>query len=297
MISRGLLISTLVLVLALAINLLTRDKRLIGVANSHVSSASDFTFDAAEATWSLWSPLELSFAEARLTHASEPARSLKLDSVRVRYAWRPRPILAHIAFNSRQVSAHAILAYLGASFAMTADLEVRGEVSFDDSASGALHIRSGPGTLDTRGLDRMNRGPVRWARDSGHFVDWPEVMAFDLLQAEFDARGGFEDSTFALAFENLRLEGRGAIDIVSQEIDYRFDLRIGSQSDQAGFRTGDLVADVPWPIRCQGSFATRLPCRLDFDALRDLALRLIERDADDAFSRTFGEVEQALFDD
>ena len=186
------------------------------------------------------------------------------------------------------------MAYFGAPFKLSANLAVRGDFSLIGTAAGTLEIRGGSGTLDTRGLDRLNRGPVRWARDSGHFVDWPELMSFHSLEAEFDASRGFDKSRFELALENLNLRGSGELDLKAERIDYAFELHLSSKDDRTGFRAGELVANVPWPIRCQGSFAENLPCRPDYAALQDLARRLIEQDAEDAFSQTFGEIGQRL---
>ena len=278
----------------IAINLLTQSERLIGFADARTSQFSQFRFEADDAVWSFRSPLQVVYTDARLLHETHPTQQFSLDSLRVWLALTPKPSLARIAFTSGHLPARTVIEYLGAPFELTSKLEVEGDFSFGGIAKGALRVSGGEGTLDTRKIKRINRGPLRWARDSGHFIDWPELMAFDRLHAELDASRGFDDSRFTLILENLKLTGSGSVDFLARDIDYDFELLLTSEGDQGGFRLGKLVADVPWPIRCRGSFDKRLPCRLDFDALRDLALRLIARDVEDALSRTFGEVEQAL---
>ena len=285
----------------LTIAMLTRDARLIGLVNARLSETSEFSFEASSAVWSIRSPLELSFSGAKLVHSARPEHAFVLDSLQFWFALPMRPAspvtLSRLAFSARSVPAQVLLSYLGAPFEISSSLAVVGDFSLGGSARGSVQIEGGAGVLDTRALERINRGPVRWARDSGHFVDWPEVMPFQSLSAEFDATRGFEASRFELAFENLHLTGGGALDLVGERMDYDFELRVSAQDDGAGFSAGELVADVPWPIRCQGAFADRLPCELNYQALRNLALRLIERDAEDAFSRTFGEVGQRLSDE
>ena len=285
----ALIIGTLV-----AIKLLTQAERLIGLADARISHVSEFRFEAGDAAWSLRSPLQVDYTDARLVHRDDPKQQFSLDSLRIWFALTPEPSLARIAFASGELPAQTVIEYLGGPFELTSNLNVQGDFSFGGIAKGALRISGGRGTLDTREIERINRGPMRWARDSGHFVDWPEQMTFGVLNADFDASNGFDDTRFTIALENLKLTGGGAVDFIERDIDYDFELLLTSEGDQGDFRAGKFVADVPWPIRCDGSFDERLPCRLDFDALRDLALRLIARDAEDAFSQTFGEVEQAL---
>ncbi len=275
----------------IAIRLMTQAERLIGFADAQISNISKFGFEASDADWSIRSPLQLVYTDAHLVHSTKPEQQFSLDSLRVWFDLMPSPSLARIAFASDKMSARTVLAYLGAPFELTSNLKVQGDFSFSGLAKGTLRMHGSQGVLDTREIERINRGPVRWARDSGHFIDWPEMMAFEILHAEFDASRGFDDTRFTLALENLKLTGSGTVDLLAQDMEYDFELLLTSEGDQGDFRAGKLVADVPWPIRCRGSFDERLPCRLDFDALRALALRLIAKDAEDAFSRTFGEVE------
>ena len=207
-----------------------------------------------------------------------------------------------LKFEGQDIEAQPIVEFLGADFELNTRLDVRGAMTASgsdaetiaESLSGEVSLTGGPGRLDARGVRSLHRGVVRWARDSGHFVDWPDLMAFSQLEAKFEVVRGFDDTHFDFAFENLSLRGVGGLDFFDQEIDYRFELLIDSSEGQGTFQAGEFVADVPWPIRCRGSFETRLPCGLDQDALADLALQLIRRDAKDRLSRTFGEVFQEL---
>lgn len=210
-----------------------------------------------------------------------------------------------LEFEGRDVQAQPILDFLGAQFELQSPLDVRGAFTASGSAietlnetlSGEIHLSGGRGQLDARGIDSINRGVVRWARDSGHFVDWPDLMDFSRLEAKFEVLQGLADTRFAFAFENMSLQGAGGIDFFDQWLDYHFEVQFDSAEEQNTFQAGEYVADVPWPIRCRGSFEDRLPCGLDPDALADLALQLIERDARDRLSRTFGEVFQEFEED
>lgn len=206
----------------------------------------------------------------------------------------------HFEFEGRDMEAQPILTFLGAEFTLQTGLHVLGALTatgstvetLKETLTGEIRLSGGPGRLDARGIGSLNRGAVRWARDSGHFVDWPDLMDFSRLEAKFEALRGLEDTRFAFAFENMSLRGAGGIDFLDQEINYQFELQFDSDEAQGTFQAGEYVADVPWPIRCRGSFQERLPCGLDQDALADLALQLIARDAKDRLSRTFGEVFQ-----
>lgn len=207
-----------------------------------------------------------------------------------------------IEFEGRDLEAQPILSFLGAEFELQARLHVLGTLTATGSdvetlrktLTGEIGLSGGPGRLDTRGIDSLNRGVVRWARDSGHFVDWPDLMDYQRLEAEFKVLQGLDETRFVFAFENMSLQGVGGMDFFDQTIDYHFELLFDSDEEQDTFQAGEYLADVPWPIRCRGSFEERLPCGLDQDALADLALQLIEQDAKDRLSRTFGEVFQEL---
>ena len=208
----------------------------------------------------------------------------------------------HIRVEGGDLEAQPILNFLGADFELQTRLHVLGTLTatgldvetLKKTLTGEIRLSGGTGRLDARGIDSLYRGVVRWARDSGHFVDWPDVMEFQRLEAEFAVLQGLDETRFAFAFENMSLQGVGGIDFFDQTIDYHFELIFDSDEQRETFQAGEYVADVPWPIRCRGSFEQRLPCGLDQDALADLALQLIEQDAKDRLSRTFGEVFQEL---
>ncbi len=212
------------------------------------------------------------------------------------------PPVWRLDLEGRDMQAQPILDFFGSALQMRTRVDVLGSFTVRGSAidslnttlSGEVRLSGGPGQLDAHGIDALNRGVVRWARDSGHFVDWPELMDFERLEAKFEVLDGLDDTRFSLSFENMSLEGAGGMDIFARQIDYQFALRFLSNQEQSTFRTGKYVADVPWPIRCSGSFNERLPCRLDQQALAEIALQLIKQDAKDRLSRTFGEVLQEL---
>ncbi len=244
-------------------------------------------------------PLSATGAQARDPSASQGLQGevRKTTNERGKQFWQ-------FQFEAEDVEAQPILSFLGADFEMQARLHVLGTLTatgpdveaLKDTLTGEIRLSGGPGRLDARGIDSLNRGVVRWARDSGHFVDWPDLMDFQHLEAEFEVLQGVDETRFAFAFENMSLQGVGGIDFFDQTIDYQFELLFDSDEERGTFQAGEYVADVPWPIRCRGSFKKRLPCGLDQDALADLALQLIERDAKDRLSRTFGEVFQELED-
>lgn len=204
-----------------------------------------------------------------------------------------------LAFQGQQLDAQSMLTFLGAPFEMRAQVDLNGELiasgenafSIRDSLVGQISLTGGPGRLDASAIDSLNRGVVRWARDSGHFVDWPDAFDFQRLEASFDVKAGLKDTAFSLDFENMSLDGSGAVDFFASEMNYKFELRFSSQAEDQVFRAGEYVADMPLPIRCVGAFNESLPCRIDRDALIDVGLQLIKEDAKDLLSRLFGEPE------
>ncbi len=210
-----------------------------------------------------------------------------------------------VHLEGQNLAVQPVLDFLGSALEMQVQVDLQGHMTARGSdiealsrtLTGEIVISGGPGRLDARGIRALNRGPVRWARQSGHFVDWPDVMDFAHLEAAFNVRRGLADTTFHLAFENMSLEGAGGVDFLAETMDYNFELFIASSDEQATFQAGEYLADTPWPIRCRGSFAQRLPCRLDQTALIDVAMRLIKRDAQDVLSETFGEVFQEFRDE
>lgn len=261
----------------------------------HVSLSPKFLRDGARVT-------SLGFSGARLYRRDDPALGRAGNGLSGTL-WHPRGArpgaVWRLEFQGTQIHAQPILAFLGSPFEMHAQLELSGEFiasgekaySLQDSLVGQVSLRGGPGSLDARAMDSLNRGVVRWARDSGHFVDWPDVIDFRHLVARFDVKSGLRETAFSLEFENMSLNGTGALDIFASQINYDFKLRFSSEADDHAFRAGEYVADTPWPIRCEGSFAESLPCRLDREAVFDLALQLIREDAQNALNNLFGDPE------
>ena len=190
-----------------------------------------------------------------------------------------------------------VLPISGARFEMRTSLQVSGEftVAGDDfeavrhSLEERLFSRAGRASLMPAALIRSIAGPVRWARDSGHFVDWPDVFQFQRLDARFDVIRGLDDTRFSLEFENMSLKGGGAIDFFTSEMDYAFELRFASGERAGHLSRGRICGGYPLAYSLRRLLRRTAALRLHHDALVDLARRLIERDAEDLLSRLFGE--------
>lgn len=243
---------------------------------------------------------DLGFASSTHSYAEEPRPGEGLTGEIRREIGDDGGQVWHLELEGQNLGAQPILDFLGARFELESSLDVQGTLAASGSEletlkrtlTGEISLSGGPGHLDARAIDTLNRGVVRWARDSGHFVDWPDIMDFERLEASFEVLRGIDETRFSFVFGNMSLQGNGGIDFFERYIDYHFELQFASGERLGTFQAGEYMADVPWPIRCRGFFEERLPCGLDRDALAELALKLIERDAKDRLSSTFGEVLQ-----
>ncbi len=103
---------------------------------------------------------------------------------------------------------------------------------------------------------------------------WPKVTNFEDLSGAVTINGNaINNSALTAQLKGMALEGKGAIDVASMDLDYRAGLRIlGDVHENPSCRVNEKLKDVVIPVKCKGSLTGEkgLPCKFDTARFRDV---------------------------
>lgn len=103
---------------------------------------------------------------------------------------------------------------------------------------------------------------------------WPKVTSFEDLSGAITINGNaINNSALTAQLKGMALEGKGAIDIASMDLDYRAGLRIlGDIHENPACRVNEKLKNLVIPVKCKGSLADEkgLPCKFDTARFRDV---------------------------
>ncbi|WP_426415702.1 AsmA family protein [Aestuariirhabdus sp. LZHN29] len=132
----------------------------------------------------------------------------------------------------------------------------------------------------------------------------PEETPFKQLGGSLNIRNGVAANDDLIAsMDNLKLAGKGAINLPDKALDYRLGLTIvgnGAEQDEA-CQINEQYADIVWPVRCKGPFdSSRSLCGIDNErmsaVLTGLATREVQKKLSDKIEEKFGTGLKGLFD-
>lgn len=127
---------------------------------------------------------------------------------------------------------------------------------------------------------------------------WPEKTAF--REASGDARitnGVVNLSPVKARLDTLDVRGEGPINLAQQTVDLPLDLTLVDERSAANFCEvmNPRLAEVTWPLRCQGNYATQSGkelCGIDKERLdellRQVAQKKLEQKVDEKLKEKFG---------
>ena len=102
---------------------------------------------------------------------------------------------------------------------------------------------------------------------------WPKVTNFEDLSGAVTINGNtLSNSALTAQLKGMALEGKGAIDIASMDLDYRAGLRIlGDIHENPSCRVNEKLKGLIIPVKCKGSLTGEkgLPCKFDSARFRD----------------------------
>jgi len=103
---------------------------------------------------------------------------------------------------------------------------------------------------------------------------WPKVTNFEDLSGAVTINGNaINNSALTAQLKGMALEGKGAIDIGSMDLDYRAGLRIlGDIHENPSCRVNEKLKGLIIPVKCKGSLTGEkgLPCKFDTARFRDV---------------------------
>ena len=103
---------------------------------------------------------------------------------------------------------------------------------------------------------------------------WPKVTDFEDLSGAVTINGNaINNSALTAQLKGMALEGKGAIDIASMDLDYRAGLRIlGDIHENPSCRVNEKLKGLIIPVKCKGSLTGEkgLPCKFDTARFRDV---------------------------
>jgi AsmA protein len=103
---------------------------------------------------------------------------------------------------------------------------------------------------------------------------WPKVTDFEDLSGAVTINGNaINNSALTAQLKGMALEGKGAIDIASMDLDYRAGLRIlGDIHENPSCRVNEKLKGLIIPVRCKGSLTGEkgLPCKFDTARFREV---------------------------
>ena len=103
---------------------------------------------------------------------------------------------------------------------------------------------------------------------------WPKVTDFEDLSGAVTINGNaINNSALTAQLKGMALEGKGAIDIASMDLDYRAGLRIlGDIHENPSCRVNEKLKGLIIPVKCKGSLTGEkgLPCKFDTARFREV---------------------------
>ena len=103
---------------------------------------------------------------------------------------------------------------------------------------------------------------------------WPKVTNFEDLSGAVTINGNaINNSALTAQLKGMALEGKGAIDIASMDLDYRAGLRIlGDIHENPSCRVNEKLKGLIIPVKCKGSLTGEkgLPCKFDTARFREV---------------------------
>lgn len=148
--------------------------------------------------------------------------------------------------------------------------------------TGRIDLTGDTGTLDVTAL---RAGLLQIATLFGRgekIAAWPDTIGYRALAGAWIVEGGLGDQRLTLDVDNLKVDARGGLDLITGD----FDFRAGSLFAAIAPRSFDVPAElegIRLPMRCRGSMTdSGNPCGFDQDATGELVTQIMRSKAGDS---------------
>ncbi len=150
------------------------------------------------------------------------------------------------------------------------------------SIEGESNFSVADGTLDIRSLKQVSTMIDTLRGKTSSVSEWPDQLPFKKMAGDHRFINGEKDQQLQFTMENMKVTGKGGLDYFKNTIDYDLEAVL-SNDEESQFTVSPQLADVRWPLHCEGEMDQSLKdlCLPDSKAVarlvEDLAKQELKR--------------------
>jgi len=148
------------------------------------------------------------------------------------------------------------------------------------------------GTLNVTPIKQLAATIDQLRGKTSRVAEWPNIVPFDHMVASHVFSDGTQTGQVLTSqLENLHLTAQGGFDPIGATLRYDVTARF-ERGDNGRFSVSDELADVRWPLSCEGPFSASVTelCFGDDGAIRDLVADIVRQELKDRGRRRIDEL-------
>jgi AsmA protein len=160
------------------------------------------------------------------------------------------------------------------------ELRMRGNTTraLFDTMQGGADFNANDGRISIAMLKEQAMAIAAMAGSTERVESWPDRLDYRRLSGDWQVDGQRHQLTMLL--DNLRLEARGDLNLLTEALDMRLNLIVTDDPEYSSLRINPRLIGVALPIRCRGQISAP-SCRPDQEAVRDLISTALRDEAED----------------
>ena len=192
----------------------------------------------------------------------------------------------HIVPQVRSVQSRSVLDWLDQDLDWVAllladsELRMRGnsQRALFNSMQGGASFSGDDGRISIAMLKEQVMAIAALAGSTDRVESWPDRLDYRRLNGEWKVDGRRHELNMML--DNLRLEARGDLDLLTEEFDMRVNLTVVEDAEVSSLRINPRLQGVVLPLRCRGELNAP-SCRPDQEGVRNLISTALRDEAED----------------
>ena len=192
----------------------------------------------------------------------------------------------HIVPQVRSVQSRSVLDWLDQDLDWVAllladsELRMRGnsQRALFNSMQGGASFSGDDGRISIAMLKEQVMAIAALAGSTDRVESWPDRLDYRRLNGEWTVDGRRHELNMML--DNLRLEARGDLDLLTEEFDMRVNLTVVEDAEVSSLRINPRLQGVVLPLRCRGELNAP-SCRPDQEGVRNLISTALRDEAED----------------
>ncbi|MGB0691534.1 MAG: AsmA family protein [Pseudomonadales bacterium] len=148
------------------------------------------------------------------------------------------------------------------------------------------------GTLNVTPIKQLAATIDQLRGKTSRVAEWPDIVPFDHMVASHVFSDGTQSGQVLTSqLENLHLTAQGGFDPIEATLRYDVTARF-ERGDNGRFSVSDELADVRWPLSCEGPFSASVTelCFGDDGVIRDLVADIVRQELKDRGRRRIDEL-------